>query len=143
MIKCCHNWFLKKLKQYINEKHFNHLNFFLCNNLYFTNIRQQTKNLFLKKMFQFPEWSVPNTRDITRLKEIFFQDLADAFLKILFELGLCFNFSFKILNFNFSFKISWPPALSPSLTPTIQPPPPPPSPPTPSPKSKFLTFPGI
>ena len=53
MIKCCHNWFLKKLKQYIEETCFSI--FFMCDDLPFINTTQKTlqpsqKNVSMPRM---------------------------------------------------------------------------------------------
>ena len=61
LIKCCHNWFLKKLKQYIKETRFYHHTFvfFMCDDLPFINATQKTLKTS-KKMFQFLEWMRKN-----------------------------------------------------------------------------------
>ena len=61
LIKCCHNWSLKKLKQYIKETLFTIIlfNFFMCDDLSFINTTQNALKPS-KKMFQFPGWMRKN-----------------------------------------------------------------------------------
>ena len=61
LIKCRHNWFLKKWKQYIKETRFYHHNFlfFMCDDLSFINTTQKTLKPS-KKIFQFPGWMRKN-----------------------------------------------------------------------------------
>ena len=143
--KCRHNWFLKKLKQCIKETRFYHHTFlfFKCDDLSFINTTQKTLKSS-KKMFQFPGWMKKNfkpwnfswrvsaeTWDAScfknglmekqqcskTLKEIFFQNLTDAFFKYLSKYVklvipkiLCI---LVLCNFNFYLKITWPPPSPP------------------------------
>ena len=61
LIKCCHNWSLKKLKQYIKETLFTIIlfNFFMCDDLSFINTTQNALKPS-KKMFQFLGWMRKN-----------------------------------------------------------------------------------
>ena len=55
LIKCCHNWFLKKLEQYIKETRSYHYPFlfFICDDLSFVNITKKSLKPS-KKMSQCP-----------------------------------------------------------------------------------------
>ena len=55
LIKCCHNWFLKKLKQCVKETHFYHHTFlFVMWWLAFHQHYAKNFKTFQKKMFQLP-----------------------------------------------------------------------------------------
>ena len=62
LIRCCHNWFLKKLKQYIKETRFYHHTFlfFMSDGLSFINTKQKSLKIFQKILFQFPAWMRKN-----------------------------------------------------------------------------------
>ena len=61
LIKSCHNWFLKKLKQHMKKTRSYHHTFlfFLCENLSFINTMQKNIKTF-QKMFQFLRWMRKN-----------------------------------------------------------------------------------
>ena len=87
LIKCCHNWFLKKLKQYIKETcSYHHACLFY--DLSFINTTQKRvaakyeMQVALKKVY-WKNNRVFQTFAILSLKKMFYQNLTDAFFKYL------------------------------------------------------------
>ena len=142
LIKCCHNWFLKKLQQYLKETRSYHYAFlfFVCDDLSFINTMQKTFKPSKKKMFKCLGWmrKIFTTGNISwrtaaenvSSKKVYLKNNSvpntclTLPLKKIFCQSLTDAFYIKLvipkilfilalLSFNFYFEIMWPSPLSP------------------------------